>query len=682
MIQKKRATKVVEPYILASKNLPEITVKAFILSVILAVVMAASNAYLGLKMGMTVAATIPAAVISMGVLRLFRRSNILENNIVQTTASVGECLAAAASFTLPALVMMRFWTTFNFWQTALTLCLGGIFGVLFSIPIRRALVVEAGLKFPEGTAAAEILKAGDGAVKSGLDHLLIGGLGAALLKLGQSGLGLFSDSVGYFQKVGGTFFGFGTGLAAAFMGAGYITGVSVGISLLIGAIITWNICVPIYAYSAGIPEGVSLSEVAMGIWAAKCRIIGVGAMVVGGVWTVIPLLGTIKEAISASFKAFKLSKLNKQLNIATIRTERDIPITYVGIGVLVCSALLFLLIDSLLRDKGLVESAQFYWSIVGVLTLAVLVLGFLASVIMGYVAGVLGSSCSPISGISIVGVIFMAFVLFVLVSPYLGNQITAISMAAVSVLLGSIVASMSVISLDNLQDLKAGQIVGATPWKQQVMLIVGTIVSALVMAPVLNVLFEAYGMGDVFPREGMDISQVLSAPKAALMGTVARGVFDQSLDWSLLSMGAAIGVFFIFVDSYLKAKKSQYTISVLTIAVGIYMPLDITGPVLIGGLLNYFAEKRMAKHKARLGQNFEVEAEKVRHKGLLTASGAVAGEALVGVLVAVLIVTFGPLQSLIPIGPLPASVQVILGTGLFAAICWYLFNAGSSLKKR
>lgn len=681
-MQKPRETKVVEPYISASKNLPEITIKAFILSVILAVVMAASNAYLGLKMGMTVAATIPAAIISMGVLRLFRKSNILENNIVQTTASVGECLAAAAAFTLPALVMMRFWTAFNFWQTALTLCLGGVFGVLFSIPIRRALVVDAGLKFPEGTAAAEILKAGDGAVKSGLDHLLIGGAGAALLKLGQSGLGLFSDSFGYFQKVGGTFFGFGTGLAAAFMGAGYITGVSVGISLLIGALITWNICVPIYAYSAGIPEGVSLSDVAMGIWAAKCRIIGVGAMVVGGVWTVIPLLGTVKEAISASFKALKVSKLNKQLNIATVRTERDIPITYVGIGILMGSALLFLLVDSLLRDKGLVESAQFYWSIVGVITLSVLVLGFLASVIMGYVGGTIGSSCSPVSGIAITGVVFMALILYILVSPYLGNQITAISMAAVAVLLGSIVASMSVISLDNLQDLKAGQIVGATPWKQQVMLIVGSIVAALVMAPVLNVLFEAYGMGDVFPREGMDVSQVLSAPKAALMGTVARGVFDQSLDWSLLSIGAAIGVFFIFVDSYLKAKKSQYGISVLTIAVGIYMPLDITGPVLIGGLLNYFAEKRMAKHKARLGQNFEVEAEKARQKGLLTASGAVAGEALVGVLVAILIVSFGPLQSLIPVGPLPAFVQLILGTGLFAAICWYLFNAGSSLKKR
>ncbi len=682
MIQKARATKGVEPYIPASKNLPEISIKAFILGVILAVVMAASNAYLGLKMGMTVAATIPAAVISMGVLRLFRKSNILENNIVQTTASVGECLAAAAVFTLPALVMMRFWTTFNFWQTALTLCLGGIFGVLFSIPIRRALVVDAGLKFPEGTAAAEILKVGDGAVKSGLDHLLIGGVGAALLKLGQSGLGIFGESLSYFHKIGGTFCGYGTGLASAMMGAGYITGISVGISLMIGAMITWNICVPIYAFSAGVPEGVPLEDVAMGIWAAKCRIIGIGAMVVGGVWTVIPLLGIIKEAISASFKALKVSRLNKHLNIATLRTERDIPITYVGIGILMGSALLFLLIDSLLRDKGLVESAQFYWSIVGILTLFVLVLGFLASVIMGYVGGTIGSSCSPVSGIAITGVVFMALVLFILVAPYLGNQITAISMAAVSVLLGSIVASMSVISLDNLQDLKAGQIVGATPWKQQVMMIVGTVISALVMAPVLNVLFEAYGMGDVFPREGMEISQVLSAPKAALMGAVARGVFDQSLDWSLISIGAAISVFFIFIDSYLKAKKSKYTISVLTIAVGIYMPLPVSGPIFIGGLINYLAEKRMAKHKARLGQNFEMEAEKARQKGLLTASGVVAGEALVGVLVASLIVSFGPLQNLIPIGPLPGAVQLILGTGLFGALCWYLFNAGSSLKKR
>lgn len=672
----KKANAANDPYISPSKNLPEITVKAFVLSIILTVIMSAANAYLGLKVGITVAATIPAAVISMAILKLFRHSNILENNIVQTTVSAGEGLAAAAVFTLPALIMMKFWTHFPFWHVTILLGLGGIMGVLFSIPLRRVFLVDGNLKFPEGIAAAEVLKAGDGSSKGGLKDLMVGSLLASALKFGQSGLAVFGESLNCWYRVGGSVFGFGTGLSGILVGAGYIVGIQVGVSIILGSAVAWGICVPIYASIGHFALDMDPYAVVMQIWKEKLRIIGVGCMVTGGLWTTFTLMGSMKSAMLSSWAVIKKAKLNKKLGILALRTEQDIPINYVGMGLLVTLGCLGVLLYHLLGDTGLAQFKNLYWLAIGLMVLVCTMLGFLAAVISAYIAGIIGSSNSPLSGIAIMAILSISLVLSALVSSVMGSGVEMLAMASVTVLLGSLIAGTAVISLDNLQDLKAGQLVGATPWKQQIMLLVGLLVSACFMAPVLNVLLEAYGIGDVFPREGMDPAQALSAPKAALMAGLAQSVFDLSLDWTLMSIGAGIGVIFILIDEILK-RTSTWRIPVLAVAVGIYMPLEITVPVLLGGIISHFAEKRFKKSKKTKEKDL-VGSEHVSQRGLLMASGIVAGEALVGILIAVLIVFFPSVKEAISGLTIPENIKILGGLCLFGLLCFYLFKVSSS----
>ena len=668
-----------EPYISASKNLPEITVKAFILSIILTVIMSAANAYLGLKVGMTVAATIPAAVISMAVLKLFRHSNILENNIVQTTVSAGEGLAAAAVFTLPALIMMKFWTHFPFWHVAALRALGDVMGNLFSIPLRRVFLIEGDLKFPEGLAAAEVLKAGDGASKAGLRDLIVGTILSACLKFGQSGMSIFEEGINYWKRVGGSVFGAGTGLCGILVGAGYIVGVQVAVSIILGSVVAWGICVPIYAAIGGYPADLEPYALVMQIWKEKLRIIGVGCMVTGGIWTTITLLGSMKSAIIESLEVIKKTKLNKKLGILSLRTERDIPIHWVGFGLVLVIISLVGIVACLLSETGLGQFSGLYWTTIGVMVALCLILGLVAAIISAYIAGIIGSSNSPLSGLAIMAILSISLILLALVSPVIGSGVVMLAMAAVAVLLGSLITGTAVISLDNMQDLKAGQIVGATPWKQQAMLIVGVFVSACIMAPVLNVLFEAYGIGDVFPREGMDVAQSLTAPKAALMAGLAQSVFDLSLDWSLMSVGVGIGILFIGLDEILK-RTSTWRIPILAVAVGIYMPLEITVPILIGGLISYFSERKVNQSKKVLGKDFETKALRAGQRGLLMASGIVAGEALTGLLIAVLIVFFPSVKEAISGLVVSEGLKMMMGMGLFAFLCFYLFKVSSSMQ--
>lgn len=677
--KQKGKSEAIVPYISPSKTLPEITVKSFVLSIILTVIMSAANAYLGLKVGITVAATIPAAVMSMAILKLFRHSNILENNIVQTTVSAGEGLAAAAVFTLPALIMMKFWDAFPFWQVTSLLTLGGLLGVMFSIPLRRVFLVEGGLKFPEGIAAAEVLKAGDGASKAGLKDLLVGSTLSAALKFGQSGLAIFGESINHWKRVGGTLFGFGTGISGILVGAGYIVGLQVGVSILLGSIVAWYICAPIYASTGEYSTTMEAFPLAMQIWKDKLRIIGVGCMVTGGVWTTFTLLGSMKDAVVSSLAVMKKTRLNKKLGILALRTEQDIPIKYVAIGLGFAVAALIYLLHTLFGQTGLQNFENLYWMTIVVMAVICLVLGFLAAVISAYIAGIIGSSNSPLSGIAIMVILSISLALSALVSSVVGSGVAMLAMAAITVLLGALIAGTAVISLDNMQDLKAGQIVGATPWKQQVMLIVGLVVSACFMAPILNVLFEAYGIGDVFPRAGMDHSQALAAPKAALMAGLAQSVFDLSLDWTLMSVGAGIAVVFIVVDEILK-RTTSWSMPILAVAVGIYMPLEITFPVFVGGLIAHIAQRKVKRQKKALGADYDGAVQKAEQRGLLTASGIVAGEALVGIFVAVLIVFFPQVRETISSIDLSDSLKTMLGLGLLVFLCAYLLQVASSTK--
>lgn len=663
------------PYISSSQRLPEITLKSFILSILLSAAMAGANAYLGLKIGLTVSATIPAAVISMAILRFFKNANILENNIVQTTASAGEVVAAGTMFTLPALVLMGYWDTFPMWQTSLIVGIGGVFGVLFSIPLRRALVVEGNLLFPEGVATAEVLKVGESSTSEGAKDLLLGGLGATLLKFGQSGIVAFSESIGIWTKTGGTLIGGSIGLSPVLLGAGYIVGHPVGISMTIGGVVAWFIALPLFGYIEGIPEASSVMGSAMIIWSSKIRMIGVGMMVLGGLWTTVHLIDPMRRAIVSSLSSLKKSASGAKVRI--LRTEQDIPFIYVLWSIMALCLPLILMTHNLFDPQSLSFTSLGYAGVIMAIIIATLVLGFLVSAIAGYMSGILGSSNNPLSGVTIMAVMFVSLLLLVLMSNDLGQAISAATLAGISIIIAAVVACAGAVSCDNLQDLKAGQLVGATPWKQQVMLIVGVIVGSLLMAPIFNVLFAAYGIGDVMPREGMDPARALGAPKAAMMAMVAKGVFTHSLDWSMVTIGGIAAILVIAVDEVLRARGSEFRLPVLAVALGVYMPLEITLPVLIGGLISLYATKKLDKARGILGIHFHNVVEVARRRGMLFASGLVAGEALIGITIAAMIVSVPSMRDSQEMLNLSVFAQNIGGTVVFALMCAYLYTISS-----
>lgn len=681
------------PFIKATDNLPETTFKAIILGIILAVVLAGSNTYLGLKMGQTISASIPAAVISMAVLRLFRNSTILENNIVQTIASAGEVIAASTIFTIPALLILQYWQTLDYWQITLVAAIGGVLGVLFSVPLRRALIVEGGLLFPEGVATAEVLKAGstdnkedtDTKASGGAGLLLGGAVGASLMKFLQSGFQVMSESVFGWARVGGTVFGFSNGLSLAMVGAGYIVGMKVAINLLVGTAIAWGLIVPLYGYFVG-PEGfgldadVSAYALAMTIKSVKIRYIGVGTMVFGGIYTLFSLVKPIKSAISSSFTAMKLAR--RGLVEKPLRTEHDIPMTWVIGGIILLSIPIMMLFHHVMDTADLPLSSFTYGSTLVILTLAALFIGFICASIGGYMAGIVGSSANPLSGVTIGAILLVSFLLLTL----LGNEITfgvasreVLSLAAVVIFIGGVVASAASLSCDNLQDLKSGQLVGSTPWKQQATLIIGVIAGAAVVAPILQLLFDAYGIGEIFPREGMDPSKALSAPQATLMASVAQGIFEHKLDWGLILIGAGIGLAVVLVDRLILGPRgSEYRLSPLAIALAIYLPMDVTLPIIIGGVISYLARRSLKKQVADQPVKVQEKAFGAsERKGLLFSAGMIAGDAMVGILLAVPFAAYQSTNIFALVDESFSQTAAILGTLAFAGFGYILYNLGA-----
>ncbi len=575
----------------------EITVKALFLGIILSMVLAGANAYLGLFAGMTVSASIPAAVISMGVLSLFKNSNIRENNIVQTAASAGESLAAGVIFTIPALVLLGYWDSFDYFEVAKIAAIGGVIGVLFTVPLRRALIINAKLKYPEGIATAAVLKAGDDAKRSqssdaggGLGTIALTSLTGGLMKLMQQGFGMWQVEAAGARAIGGSIFGIGTDLSPALISVGYIVGRNIGILVVGGGLISWAFAIPIYSAVVGF-EGDPL-DAAFNIWTTKIRYLGVGAMVVGGVWSLVKLFKPLIEGIKASLDALKENNSEKEVSIE----ERDMPINYVGI------ALAALLIPVFLLYIGIVNS----FPIAALLTVVMMIFGFLFSAVAAYMAGVVGSSNNPISGVTIATILFTSILLLALLGT--GSGVGAAS----AIMVGAVVCCAAAIGGDNLQDLKAGQIVGATPWKQQVMQIVGTVSSAIVLGLVLDILHTAYTIG----------SPTLSAPQATLMKSVADGVFNGNLPWTFVYIGGVIAVALILIDLRQEKIGSDFRVPVLAVAVGIYLPITLTVPIFIGGMVNHYGKRSGA-------------GEAKEKKGLLMSSGFITGEALMGILVAV-----------------------------------------------
>jgi len=642
---------------------PQLTARAIVLAVVLAVILAAANTYLGLFAGMTIASAIPAAVVSMAVLRALGGGGILENNIVQTGASAGTSIASGVIFTIPALVLMGYWPDFKYWWVVAIAGLGGLLGVLFSVPLRRSLIVDQQMAFPEGKAAAEVLRAGENP-KEGVRVLGVSALAGGVGKLiAASGLRFIPDSALASGFVGKYLGYMGTNISPALLGVGYIVGFNIGAVVVSGSLLSFNIAIPLYHtyFLADNPElAARIAQTCAALTSAECaeataqilrgaqiRYLGVGAMLVGGIWALINLRHSIVSGVKSGLAA---ARAGSNANIA--HTDRDLPMKWVLIGIVLFT----------------IPLAILYYSIVGsvsvgaAMSVIMVVAGFLFCSVSAYMAGLVGSSNNPVSGITIATILFAALVLL----GFLGKDSTIGPVAAV--MIGAVVCCAACVAGDNLQDLKAGYLVGATPWRQQVMLAIGSISCAMVMAPTLNLLAKAYGIGVATAEH----PNPLEAAQANLMASVAKGLFGGHLPWNMIGIGALIGVAVIIFDQVLKAKKAPFRVPVLAAAIGIYLPLETMVPIFIGGLLNYLVTKTFGKGLS------EEEAEKRNRKGMLFSAGLITGEALMGILMAIPIVVMSRGDALaLPAGmQLGGSVGEITGLAILAGIGWWLYRVG------
>lgn len=636
-----------KPFISAETRLPEITVKAVALGVILAVILAGANAYLGLFAGMTVSASIPAAVISMGVLRLFKRSNILENNIVQTCASAGESLAAGVIFTLPALILLGQWGDFNYVQTALIAGFGGILGVLFTVPLRRALIVEEPLQFPEGIACAEVLQTGE-KKGEGVKYVVWSAVFAALFKFSQTGLRWIAETTETAHYVLGrkAIAYAGSNLSPALIGVGYIVGLNIAILVFAGGVLNWMIAIPLLtALHGGAPAGISAADYANQLWSDQTRYLGVGAMVIGGLWALVKMRHSVFSGVLSGLAAYREKKAGSGAGYS--RLDHDMPMQWV-LGIIIVSIIpLFLLYHFLIGHIGLSLA----------MAVIMVIAGFLFSAVSGYMTGLVGSSNNPISGVTIATILFASLlILFLFGGAGHGKG------AAAAILIGAVVACAAAIAGDNLHDLKTGYILGATPWKQQLMLIIGTVTSALVMAPVLNLLLHAYGIGPATAAH----PEALTAPQATLMAAVSRGVFQGGLPWGMIVAGMVLAVLIILVDLRLERKGSSFRAPVLAIAIGIYLPFELSVPIFLGGIIAHLVKRRLRKS---LGDPGGEEFKAREQRGMLISSGLITGEALVGILMAIPIVLAGRSDVLAFLGVHDLALPgILLLLGLFYLI--------------
>ena len=661
------------PLVGPERSFPEITIKAVILGVILSMLMAAANAYLGLRVGMTVAASIPASAIALGVLRAFKRSNILENNQVQTIASAGASTVSGISFTVPALVMMGAWASYDYWPIFLMVCVGGIMGVVFTTPLRRALIVDAGLTFPEGLATSQVLKTGgvargeDATPEERKAHAASSGLGFKLLLEASVVGGLFRILEGGFKVIAGevevvrSLFGgrwlFSTGAnwQPALLGVGFIVGPNIGTLMMSGAVIGTALGVPINWWlneerligKAGIAAGTPWSAFTHGQWEAiagaswqECRRIGIGCMLVGGVWSLISLIGPIKNGVRASLAALRAQRSGQSTGVP--RTETDTPINLLAFTAALMTVPLFLAFMSALGDYD----GKILISIV--LTLLMLGFGFLFASVAGYMAGLVGSSNNPVSGVTMATVVVSSLLLLQL----MGSDGLAAKVGPPAVIyLAAFICTGACIAGDNLQDLKCGHVVGATPWKQQLCLVIGTIASASVIPLVLGLLDTSDGIGRVV-KEGV---KPLSAPQATLMKELSTGIFGAGINWNFILFGCALAVGIIALDECLKRKKARFRTPILAVAVGIYLPFGLSVLIFVGGMLAWFAKRRFAPKN-------EHENVALENSGMLLASGLITGEALMSVAIAAVIVAK---PSLIPSSPIGMGwVYALVGTAV------------------
>ncbi|MEO6225277.1 MAG: oligopeptide transporter, OPT family [Sphingomicrobium sp.] len=601
------------------ENVKELTIRGVILGALITVLFTAANVYLGLRAGLTFATSIPAAVISMAVLKFFRDSTIQENNIVQTIASSAGTLSAIV-FVLPGLVMVGWWTGFPYWLSVAVIAVGGILGVMYSVPLRRALVTGSDLPYPEGVAAAEVLKVGAGVGgeeenRRGLRAMLFGSLVSAGYPLLAKMKLVAEEAAGTF-RIGGGATNLSAGLSLAFIGVGHLVGLAVGLAMLTGIIIGFIILLPIFT-AAGPPPGTELGAFVTTVFRGQVRYVGAGAIGVAAIWTLLKVIGPIGRGIVSALAANRKRRSGGEDSVDI--TERDIPITIVGLVILLSMIPIGLLLNAFASTNPIAAQpgATLVLSIV-----YVLVAGVVIAAVCGYMAGLIGASNSPISGVGILSVLGISIILGLLFPGSTGDATK--SLVAFALFVTAVVFGVATISNDNLQDLKTGQLVGATPWRQQFSLILGVLFGAVAIPPVLDVLNHSFGFVGA-PGAGPN---ALDAPQAALISGIAQGVLGGTLNWNLIGLGAAIGAVAVVVDELLRGQKRGLGLPALGVGMGIYLPVGVTGLIVVGAVLGHIYN-RWAKRQSDPGF-----AERM---GVLAATGLIVGDSLFNVVYAGLV---------------------------------------------
>lgn len=610
------------------QNLPELTLRGLVLGGILTIIFTASNVYLGLKVGLTFSSSIPAVVISMAVLSLFKTSNILENNMVQTQASAAGTLSSVI-FVIPGLFMCGYWSEFPLWQTFMICLCGGGLGVLFTIPLRRTMVVESKLAYPEGRAAAEILKVANKDQsskkgKQGIKEIALGSFIAAIFSLLSNGFKLAASESNFAFIWNKMAFGFSMGYSLALLGAGYLVGLAGAIALFVGMFLAWGIFTP-YLSNFEFDSAKNAVDLASSVWSSKVRLIGTGAIAIAALWTLIELLKPVIEGIKEIVKNVKITNQEKNE-----RTNIDLSLKSIFILFVLMVAGLFITFYSFVEDANLSIYYQMLFSFVG--TLVSVLIGFFVAAACGYMAGLVGSSSSPISGIGLIGVIISSIVFLVLGVELFQDPMLSKFAVALAIFTTSVILATAAISNDNLQDLKTGHLVGATPWKQQVALLVGCVFGALAIVPVLNLLYQAYGFVGAMPREGMDASSALAAPQANLMSTIAQGIFHHNIEWGYMAFGVFVGILMIIIDKILR-RTQKMSLPPLAVGIGIYLPPAVNIPLVIGGILKYIVMQHLTKKYAK-NSHKEEKLASCEQRGTLFASGLIVGESIFGVIIA------------------------------------------------
>jgi putative OPT family oligopeptide transporter len=633
----------------------ELTVRAVILGGLITLVFTAANVYLGLKVGLTFATSIPAAVISMAVLRWFSGATILENNIVQTVASAAGTLAAIC-FVLPGLVMIGWWQGFPYWTTALVTGLGGVLGVLFSVPLRRALVTDSPLPYPEGVAAAEVLRVGEdsreGAEENnrGLAAIVTGSIVSAGFAL-LGALKLVVIEANGFFRLGRGVSGINPAFQFALLGIGHLVGISVGVAMALGIFIAWGVAIPWLSSGMAPPPGGGLEDIATDVWKNQVRFLGAGVIGVAAVWTLLVVIGPIVKGLADALAASRARKAGGGASLPI--HERDIPIGLVALGT---AAAMVPIAFLLWRELGSAAGAQMPLVIAGSLVF-VLVAGAFIAAVCGYMAGLIGASNSPVSGIGILSALGMSLLLVAVV----GRSGDTKPLVAYALIVTAIVFGVATISNDNLQDLKTGQLVGATPWRQQVALLFGVAFGAAVIPPILNLLNSGYGFAGVAGAG----KEALGAPQAALISTLAQGVLTGQQKWGMIGAGVLLGVGLIALDM-LMGRLRLLRLPPLAVGIAIYLPMSATLMVVVGAVCGWVYDRARAD-------------EAHRRMGILIATGLIVGESLFGVLMAGIVVSTGNPEPLALAGAAFHPYALWGGALLFALLAWWCYRRSARL---